>query len=351
MQRPSERARRRILYWCLQVFGWGSYFGYSEVIVIGLAHNRALAVAWPFIALEHLAASHVLRTLFQRQQWIKLPARRLVLRMLAMCALLAVAVQLAAIPPVVGFGAARFGEQLRNCWQYGLYSFALFLVWTALYLAFEYFFLYRDTELHRLRLESNLREMELAALKAQVNHHFLFNCLNNVRSLVAENGDRAREMLLRLSELLRYALDAGRQERVRLSEELRVVSGYLDLERLQYEERLSWNLDISQEALGASIPPMLLQQLVENAVKHGIAAQPGRGEILISARLQAGHLQLRVENTGQVSSGNGFGLTNARERLRLLCGAGAALSLENMNEYRVAATAAIPLDPHASAAD
>ena len=345
MQSPSERTRRRVLYWCLQFFGWGSYFSCSELIVVAVAHNRGLALAWPFIGLEHLLASHVLRTVFQRKQWIKLPARRLVLRMLAMCALLAALVQLVAVPIVVGFGAARFGEQLRNCWQYGLYSFVLFLVWSALYLAFEYFFLYRDTELNRLRLESNLRAMELAALKAQVNPHFLFNCLNNVRSLVVENGDRAREMLLRLSDLLRYALDAGRHERVALAEELRVVSDYLDLEKLQFEERLSWKLDISQEALHATIPPMLLQQLVENAVKHGIAVQTGGGDILISARTQNDELWLRVENTGQVrgASENGLGLRNARERLRLLCGDGAALSLENTDDDRVAASVAIPL--------
>jgi signal transduction histidine kinase len=344
MEVASERARRRILYWCLQVFGWGSYFGCGELIVVVVTHNRALALAWPFIGVEHLAASHVLRSVFQKHQWIKLPVGTLLFRMLGLCALLAVAVQLAAIPLVVGFGAVSFRQQLRDCWQYGLYSFVLFLVWSALYLAFEYFFLYRDTELDRLRLESNLREMELAALKAQVNPHFLFNCLNNVRSLVVEDRERAREMLLRLSDLLRYALNAGRFERVPLSEELRVVSDYLDLEKLQYEERLSWDIDLSEEALGASIPPMLLQQLVENAVKHGIAGQPGRGVILISARIDDNGLRLRVENTGQLSmiSGNGFGLTNARERLRLLCGSGAALSLENMDRDRVAATVAIP---------
>ncbi len=345
MQSPSERTRRSILYWCLQIFGWGSYFGCSELIILTLAHNPGLARAWPFIGLEHLGASHVFRTVFQKRHWIKLPAGTLVFRMLGFCALLTVAVQLAAIPLVVGFGVVSFRQQLRDCWQYGLYSFALFLVWSALYLAFEYFFLYRDTELNRLRLESNLRAMELAALKAQVNPHFLFNCLNNVRSLVIENGERAREMLLRLSGLLRYALDAGRHERVALAEELRAVSDYLDLEKLQFEERLSWKLDISQEALHATIPPMLLQQLVENAVKHGIAVQTGGGDILISARTQNNELWLRVENTGQVqgASENGVGLTNARERLRLLCGAGAALSLENTDNYRVAASVAIPL--------
>lgn len=346
---PEGSKGRRFLYWCLQLLGWGSYFGYSETFVVLSSHNRRLALIWPAITLVHLLASHLLRAVIQRQGWVNLPARKLIPRLVGGLFLLAIAVQLALVPVVVAAGAVSFREQIENCWIYGIFSFLLFAFWSAFYLGFQYFFLYRDSELNRLRLEANLREVELRALKAQVNPHFLFNCLNNLRSLVAEDGERAREMLLRLSELLRYALEAGHHERIPLREELRVVSAYLDLEKLQFEERLRWKLDISPEALQATAPPMLLQQLVENAVKHGIATLPGGGEIAITGRISAGRLELRVVNTGQLNAerlsaepGNGVGLVNARERLRLLCGAGAALSLKNMDERRVAATAEIP---------
>ena len=155
-------------------------------------------------------------------------------------------------------------------------------------------------------------------------------------------------MVLRLSELLRYSLDAGRSERLPLSSELQVVCDYLELERLQFEERLKWRIDISPEAQDATIPPMLLQQLVENAVKHGIAPDPNGGEISIIGRIRSKQLELRVENTGQlIASGkpaDGLGLANARERLRLLGGTKAVLSLENKDERHVAATAAIPFE-------
>ncbi len=338
---------RRLLYWCLQFFGWGSYFVYSEALIIAPSHNSRLALIWPVILVAHVYASHLLRALIRSRAWISFPARKLIPRLLGTIGMLAVTLQLVLVPLVVLCGAASWRAQLQNCFIYAVFSFLLFAIWTVFYFAFQYFFLYRDSELNRLRLEANLRDVELRALKAQINPHFLFNCLNNLRSLVAEDGERAREMLLRLSELLRYALDAGRNERVPLSEELHVVSAYLNLEKLQLEERLRWRLDVSPEAMRAPVPTMLLQQLVENAVKHGIAAQAGGGEINIQGRASAGRLQLRVENTGQLiaESSNGVGLTNARERLRLLCGNGAALSLANIDERHVAATAEIPFAP------
>ncbi|MGA8025699.1 MAG: histidine kinase [Bryobacteraceae bacterium] len=347
MQGLESSKGRRLLYWCLQLLGWGAYFGYSEIAVVLYSHNRRLALIWPVILLVHVYASHRLRALIRKRDWVGLPFRKLLPRLLGALLLLSMGVQLALVPVVVAAHAASLRQQLENCWYYAIFSFLLFALWTIFYFGFQYFFLYRDSELNRLRLEANLREMELRALKAQINPHFLFNCLNNLRSLVAEDSERAREMLLRLSELLRYSLDAGRHERVPLSDELEVVRAYLDLEKLQLDERLRWHLDISPEALGATVPPMLLQQLVENAVKHGIAEQSGGGEITITGRASAGRLELRVENTGQLSAkpGAGVGLTNARERLRLLCGAGAALSLDNVDELRVAATAEIPFAP------
>lgn len=341
----SEGSRgRRLLYWCLQFFGWGSYFGYSEFWILSSGHRR-LASVWPIIMLAHLFASHILRSIIRKRSWIHLPTRKLIPPLFAVFCLLAIGVQLIVTPVAVAAHVVTLREQIESSWFYALFSIVLFAIWSLLYFAFQYSFLYRDSEVHRLRLEANLREVELRALKAQVNPHFLFNCLNNVRSLVAEDGERAREMLLQLSDLLRHALDAGRHERVPLSEELRVVRAYLDLEKLQHEERLRWLLDVSPDAMQTTVPPMLLQQLVENAVKHGVAGAPRGGEVAITARINVDRLSLRVENTGQLSPtpGNGVGLANARERLRLLCGPDAMLTLENADTTHVVATATVPI--------
>ncbi len=224
-------------------------------------------------------------------------------------------------------------------------SALMFWCWSAVFMSLHLRRAYQQSELQRLQLQAAVQAAELRALKSQVNPHFLFNCLNNLRSLVAEDPNRAREMMLRLSELLRYALEVSRHERVPLEEELAVVKAYLELESLQFEDRLQWRIEATRDAQRAQLPPMVVQQLVENAIKHGISNRPQGGEILVLARIEAGALVVDVENSGQLpmAAGNGFGLENARERLRLLSGELARLTLANKGQDRVSATASIPL--------
>ena len=336
--------KRTTLYWSLQLAGWGSYFSLCGALMFLHEPRLAGIVAWLFIMTAHLALSHVLRNGIRRWRWLDLPPGKLAIKLFLACLLLAFAVNLlvAPLPPLLGLNSLALQFQMFR--MFVPFSFFLFAVWSFIYVAFQYFFRYRDSEMQRLRLEASINEAELRALKAQVNPHFLFNCLNNLRALISEDSEKAREMLLRLSELLRYSLEAARRDKVPFAQELRIVEGYLALEKLQFEERLHWRFEIADNALPVMIPPMLLQQLVENAMKHGIAQDKTGGEILVSARNGNSGLELRVENTGSLkeSSRKGFGIENVRERLRLLCGSAASFHLQNMGEGRVAATAYIP---------
>ena len=337
--------KRNVLYWSLQLAGWGSYFGLCAAWMFRYNPNPIGLIAWIFILIGHLATSHFLRYLIKRRRWLDARPALLAAKLLVACLVLSFAVELllAPIPPLLSLNSLTVQFQMFR--MFVPFSFFLLAVWSLIYVAFQYFFRYRDSEMQRLRLEASVNAAELRALKAQVNPHFLFNCLNNLRSLVSEDAERSREMLLRLSELLRYSLEAARRDKVPLCEELHVVEGYLALEKLQFENRLNWCLNVAPDALPALIPPMLLQQLVENAVKHGVAQDTAGGEIVISGRNTAAGLELRVENTGTLkeSTRKGFGIENVRERLRLLCGAAASFDLQNTAEGRVAATARIPL--------
>ncbi len=335
------------MYWCLQVFGWTAYFGYLSIFVALYAHNNRLLALEPVIALLHLFASHGLRALIRARGWLQLSAGKLAARLCLASCVFAVLIQVVVTPLAVAIGAVTLSEQRANWWVYAAASTVLFCAWSFFYIAFQWLFRYRDSEMQRLELEAGLREAELRALKAQINPHFLFNCLNNVRSLIAEDSERAREMLLRLSGLLRYALESGNRERVPLSQELDIVRSFLELEKLQFEERLAWRFEIAPHTLEVMVPPMMIQQLVENAIKHGIEKQPAGGEIVITAQNDSGRLRISVENSGTLEAvaKPGFGLANARERLRLLCGPNAALSLQNTEDRRVAAVAEIPLQP------
>jgi LytS/YehU family sensor histidine kinase len=191
-----------------------------------------------------------------------------------------------------------------------------------------------------------VRDAELRALEAQINPHFLFNCLNSIRALVLEDPPRAQDMLTRFANILRHNLQRDHTHTASLGSEVEVASDYLALEGVRFEERLRVRLEIDDAAANFQVPTMLLQTLVENAVKHGIAAELSGGVVTIRASLDDGSLLLQVENTGHLSEtrpgGKPVGLANARERLRLLYGDRASLQLKNGTPAMVTASVRLP---------
>ncbi|MCU0424084.1 MAG: histidine kinase [Candidatus Kapabacteria bacterium] len=189
-------------------------------------------------------------------------------------------------------------------------------------------------ERERFRTESLAREAALNALKMQINPHFLFNTLASIRTLSRIQPEVAHEAISQLSALFRYALQSAKHETVTLGEELRIVQDYLALERLRFEERMKWSFHIKPELESLPIPPMTLQILVENAVKHGIEEERHSGTISIHAALKNEELTVRVLNTGKLrqnTRGNGIGLEIARERLRMIFGDSATITLQEIH--------------------
>ena len=131
----------------------------------------------------------------------------------------------------------------------------------------------RNNELDRLKLETTVKELELKTIKSHINPHFIFNSLNSIRALVDENPKRARRAITELSNILRSSMQAEKSETVTLEKELDIVKDYLALEQMRFEERLKIELEIDEDTLQQPVPPMMLQTLVENAIKHGISKQ------------------------------------------------------------------------------
>jgi two-component system, LytTR family, sensor kinase len=215
-------------------------------------------------------------------------------------------------------------------------------IWTVLYIRLTE---KRRQETREVELKLALREAELRALESQINPHFLFNCLNSIRALVLIDPARSQDMLTRLANVLRHSLRHDRQHTVPLASEIEAVSDYLALEAVRFEERLRVQIAVDPAAAQSAIPPMLLQTLVENAIKHGIAQVAGDGDLIVKAESRGGVVRLTVENTGQLSEAPAnpgqLGIANTRERLRLLYGDQASLIL-NSGNGRVIATVQIP---------
>jgi len=219
------------------------------------------------------------------------------------------------------------------------------LLWSVLYFGIHYFWNYRSAEVDRLQLAIQSRDAKLDALKLQLNPHFLFNSLNSVRALVSEDPPQAQTMITRLARLLRTTLKSSKALTVPLRDELDLVRTYLELEAVRLEERLDYSIDAAPAMREAAIPPLLVQTLVENAVKHGVAQRPEGGCVRVTARRAGDELHLEVRNPGQLedtSRDGGIGLQNLRERLGLLFGDAATLTLRMDGPNTVVAEAWLP---------
>jgi hypothetical protein len=198
----------------------------------------------------------------------------------------------------------------------------------------------RDAELEAKEAVVFAREAELKALKAQINPHFLFNSLNSISSLATVDGARARDMCIRLSEFLRSTLSLGEKEMIPLAEELALARTYLGVEQIRFGARLKVEEQIDTHCGSCQIPPLLVQPLVENAIKHGIAGLIEGGTIRLEANCENGWLRVRVRNDFDADAPpprkSGLGLTNVRNRLRARYETQARLDTELKDTYFLA---------------
>ncbi len=185
--------------------------------------------------------------------------------------------------------------------------------------AINYFFKFREREFR-------LAQAELSALKTQLHPHFLFNTLNAISELIYSDPKVADESILRLSEMLRFALESGKAQEVSLKEEVEFLEKYVEIQRTLMRERLTVRLNVDPETLDASVPNMLLQPLVENSIRHGLAPLEQGGRIEVCARRRDGRLVLQVRDSGvelappDARNNGGVGLANTRARLKNLYG-------------------------------
>ena len=225
--------------------------------------------------------------------------------------------------------------------------YPIIVLWIAVYFSIIHTQNLRRREVDNLRLQNALQSAQLSNLRSQLNPHFLFNALNNIKSLVREDGEKAREMISSLTDILRYSLNSGMSQMVTVQEEISFVKEYLDLEHLHMEERLRYEINLDEHARQCRIPPMMIQMLVENAIKHGISQLPGGGNIAVDVAPVEGLLEIRVSNTGHLSApsrqdGNGLGILNIKSRLKMMYGENSAFDIRE-NRERVIATLTMPI--------
>jgi sensor histidine kinase YesM len=344
LPRSRQGIATSVGYWALQFAGWGFYFwaqASGEVIFADAPWSKA-ATLWGGICVSGFALTHLLRRIIQRGRWLSLAPRPLLMRTLLAIALLAstlyfvnIVLSLAEyntpVAPILGALYRRLPRHGQLINQF-INSLIVTLIWVGLYLGFAVQRQRYDAQVHQAELAQLLHAAELRLLKAQLNPHFLFNALNGVRALIADEPARAQDAVTRLARTLRYTLASGDDELVSVARELEMANDYLALEGLRLADRLTVVRDIAPQAAQARIPVMLIQTLIENAITHGIAELKQGGTLRIAAHVMNAQLTIQISNPRPIITpippAQGTGLRNSSERLRLLFGSRASLRLD-----------------------
>jgi len=222
----------------------------------------------------------------------------------------------------------------------------ILFIWNSIYFLYHYIVRSRAQELDTLRLRALVKELELKTIKSHINPHFIFNALNSIRALIDENPARARDAVTGLSKLLRSSMQSEHLETVSLEEELGILRDYLALEHIRFEDRLRVEMHIDEMTLDLRVPPMMLQTLVENAIKHGVSQSVSGGDIDIRSSLSDDGFEIVVRNSGTLKeaiSQQGFGISSTENRLKLQYGGRASFSIGNVEGGFVEARILLPL--------
>ncbi len=227
----------------------------------------------------------------------------------------------------------------------------IYLLIALTHYAFSYYSRFRESQVKTLRLEAQLSQAQLHALKMQLHPHFLFNTLHSISALLNKDTDAARKMITRLGDFLRLTLENSGDQEVTLRQEMEFLSCYLEIERIRFQDRLVTHLDVAQQALDAKVPNLILQPIVENAIRHGIAPRSTQGLIEIEAKQRNGRLRIQVRDNGPGLSAHrtsenvfkkGLGLANTETRLAQLYGSAQSFQLSNNPEGGLVVTLEIP---------
>jgi sensor histidine kinase YesM len=340
---------RKRLYWTLQCFGW---FAWALNEALLYTNQYGWKWAWVFSSMANIALAifltHQYRRITKRFRWQDKNLWQML--QLNFLALVCMALLLMALNIPLDY------IFLQENYEVSLSPFILIqiffnfikplAIWALIYFFFQYSNKRLEMERENDQLERAILETEGKVLRAQMNPHFVFNALNSVRALITEDPQKAKKGINQLSKLLRSSLLTERKKTIALSEELETITDYLALEKIRYEDRLEWKITVDPACAKAQIPPMLLQTLVENGIKHGISRSVKGGVIELSAQRADNMIQISVINPGHLKpskeKNQGVGLLNSQNRLQLLYGKTAQIELQPLNKNQVCAIVTLP---------
>lgn len=340
--------RKLIGYWAAQFIGWGAYYFLSIVLLLythDIIVTNTLIVWLLGSIITSIILTHVIRFYIIKRDIIRAKIFTIVIHMFILAIISAAILELfqdffywliggdfLVLPP---------GMDMTWSFDWGTYLYAvsrsliLFMVWIGFYFVFVIIERSRTQEMDRLKYEASMNEIELKNLRAQLNPHFLFNSLNSIRALVGLEPETAKDAITKLSSMLRLSINMGKHRLTSVREEMELVKSYLELEKIRFEERLEIEIRMDRESGNCKIPPLMIQTLVENAIKHGISKSINGGVVGIELHCKDNALIGKVKNTGIYKPDHdvsGIGLSNTKKRLEILYGENAEFGIHQAGD-------------------
>ncbi len=341
-------------YWWYQICGWGGF----TLINIFLEYTYRDGISWKFfgrlliVLALGIPVTHIFRNIIVKRNWLTLPFDKMIFRLIAMLAVGSFIYSFITLSLFEVCNLSEISSSLKTQFLDRVIlrffdSVLVLMVWVLIYYMYHYFQRNKKQEIDTLRLQSLVKELELKTIKSHINPHFIFNSLNSIRALVDENPERARRAITELSNILRSSMQTEKLETVPLEQELNIVRDYLALEQMRFEERLKVNFTIDEDTLNQPIPPMMLQTLAENAIKHGISKRMDGGTVSIISDFVDNHHEVIIRNSGFLN-GNaghiGFGIQSTQDRLDLLFGTKATFTIRDIPGNMVEAKVIMPVN-------
>jgi two-component system, LytTR family, sensor kinase len=345
---------KRYRYWLCQVAGWSALFLTYTFFYVTFK-QEAIPNFYLFLTIQVILGifiTHLMRMIIKDYYFLQKPIVKQIFYFLGLIVVFAViyAVLTVSIERTINSYKNVPAPKISFYVQAGFESFSnlfILIIWNFIYFVYHYYERNRKQEVDTLRLQALVKELELATIKSHINPHFIFNALNSIRALVDENPERARKAITELSNILRSSMQVEKLETVPLQKELNIVKDYLALEQMRFEERLRISMDIDEETLSQPVPPMMLQTLVENAIKHGISKKIDGGSIRILSKYIDDQYYLIVQNSGQLNgvvNPEGFGIQSTQDRLNIIYQGKANFEIRNINSETVESKITMPVN-------
>jgi len=334
---------KKTIYWITQLIGWFGFYLliFGVNIVAGLVKTTPTFIFYGIEVITiSILATHLIRNIIIKYNWLNLSLLPLIGRSIGIAILFAICVEFTEVlfnyvlpkdyllkEQPTDFASKTIGGIIGNA--------LLFSFWLSFYYTYLFIEKSRKQEIKDLHFQTSKNEVELKNLREQINPHFLFNSLNSIKALVEIDKDEAKMAITKLSNLLRKSIQLSKHKLVSIADELEIVTNYIDLEKIRFEERIQSTLTIEPSVLKCQIPPLMIQTLVENSIKHGLSKTIEGGVLLLDIKSENDIVIISIKNTGnlkKISESEGIGLENTKKRLNLLFGESAKFSISQIED-------------------